>query len=66
MVCRLHIDQRAITPNFAPLPQSWPEKNFGPKKNFGQKKKIWSEKKILVRINICQKKKNGLKKNFGP
>ena len=35
-LCRLHIDQRAITPNFALLPQSFwqdvgPENNFGPK-----------------------------------
>ena len=56
-VCRLNIDQKAITPNFAPLPQSFlppsPQiflnpKDFGPKKNFGLIKNILVNKKILV------------------
>ena len=47
-VCRLHIDQRAITPNFAPYlkvfdppSNSLNPKDFGPKKNLVWKKKFW-------------------------
>ena len=68
-VCRLHIDQRAITPNFGPLSQRvWPPppQIFSDQKDFGSEKKCWSEQKMLVIKKVLVKKKKFGPKFFAP
>ena len=61
-VCRLHIDQNAITQNFAPLTSKsltsplqifLDLKIFWSNKRFSSEKKFWSEKKIPKKILVC-------------
>ena len=69
LVCRPYIDQRGISPNFAPLPQIfWPPppfKFFRTPQFFGRKKDLVRKQMLVWNKNFGPKKKCWFGKNFG-